>query len=166
MRLYELTAEYEALLEMAGDADVDEQTLADTMEAIEGEIEDKAEAYAKIIAELKGDAEKCKRESERLIDKKIAIEKNIERLKSNLKNAMEVTGKTKFKTDLFSFNIAKNGGMRSVILSVDKQSEAIPNEYRKHSWEADMPLIRKALESGKELEFATLLERGTHLSIK
>lgn len=42
--LYELTAEYQQLLDMARDPDVDEKALSDTMEAIGGEIEDKADS--------------------------------------------------------------------------------------------------------------------------
>ena len=41
--LYELTDEYKAVEEMLYDPEVDEQTVIDTLEAISGEIEDKAD---------------------------------------------------------------------------------------------------------------------------
>ena len=50
--LYQLTNNYETVLNMLYDEDADEQMILDTLEAIEGEIEDKADNYAKIIKEL------------------------------------------------------------------------------------------------------------------
>ena len=50
--LYQLTNDYETVLNMLYDEDADEQMILDTLEAIEGEIEDKADNYAKIIKEL------------------------------------------------------------------------------------------------------------------
>ena len=46
---------------MLYDEDIDEQMVLDTLESIEGDIEDKADGYAKIIKELLGDAEKIKK---------------------------------------------------------------------------------------------------------
>ena len=108
MTLYELTDDYLALLEMAEDPDIDEQALKDTMEGIEGALEIKAEGYAKIIRMLEGDAAVCDAESKRLRNKKQAIERNIDRMKKALQYSMVQTGKTKFKTALFSFGIQKN----------------------------------------------------------
>ena len=41
--IYELTENYEAIEALLCDEEVDEQTVLDTLEAIEGEIEDKAD---------------------------------------------------------------------------------------------------------------------------
>ena len=62
MRLYDLAEEYAVLQDMLYDPEVDEQTIQDTMEAVWGEIEDKAEGYAKIIMDMKADAEILKEE--------------------------------------------------------------------------------------------------------
>lgn len=108
MTLYELTGEYLTLLEMAEDENIDQETLMDTMEAIGGELEDKADGYAKIISQLAGDAESIKKQIERLTAMKDRIEGNITAMKKSLEAAMIATGKKKFKTQLFSFNIQKN----------------------------------------------------------
>ena len=47
--LYELTADWLALMEMAEDPDIEEDVFMDTLEGIEGEIEIKADGYAKVI---------------------------------------------------------------------------------------------------------------------
>lgn len=108
MTLYELTAEYQQLLELAEDPDVDEQTLTDTMDGLEGEIEAKADGYAKVMKQMSADAEAIKAEEQRLYNRRKSIEANVDRMKNSLKGAMLLTGKTKFKTELFSFGIQKN----------------------------------------------------------
>lgn len=157
--LYELTNEYRQLLDMMEDGEVDPYTLADTLEAIDGELEIKAENYAKIIRELDGTECMLKAEIDRLSDKKASIEKNIAAMKNALEMAMRGTGKTKFKTGLFSFNIQKNGGKRSLTLL-----STPPEEFCKPVPDNDK--IRKALESGEALSFAQLEERGESLRIR
>ena len=108
MTLYELTGQYRELLDMAECGDVDPNVLRDTLEAVGGEIEDKAENYACIIKQLEADAVALKTEEDRLAARRKSVENNVKNMKAALQNAMYATGKTKFKTNLFSFNIQKN----------------------------------------------------------
>ena len=161
-RLYELTGEYLELLDMLQNCDaIEEEVLKDTLEGIEGEIEVKADNYAKIIKELTLDAKKYEEEKKRLEINQRALENRAERLKEHLYNSMLVTGKTKFKTDLFSFGIQKNGGLQPLTIIPDVE---IPDQYLKK--EPDNTKIREALKKGEELPFAKLAERGTHLVIR
>lgn len=159
--LYQLTNNYETVLNMLYDEDVDEQMILDTLESIEGEIEDKADNYAKIIKELEAKQNARREEAKRLTDSAKVFENRVKALKSNLFNTMKQTGKTKFATDLFSFNIAKNGGKQT--LTIDGE---VPEEYTKTIVENDTDKIRQALEEGKELAFAHLEPRGESLRIK
>lgn len=159
--LYQLTNNYETVLNMLYDEDADEQMILDTLESIEGEIEDKANNYAKIIKELESKRDSRKAEAKRLLDSATVFDNRIKALKNNLYNAMKTTGKTKFATDLFSFNIARNGGKQS--LTIDGE---VPEEYTKTIIENDTDKIRQALEEGKELAFAHLEPRGESLRIR
>lgn len=132
--LYELTDEYRQLLEMMEDESVDQEVLKDTLEGLDGELEIKAENYAKVIAELGGKVDVLDREIERLKGKKEVIGNNINRIKQQLENSMIDTGKRKFKTDLFSFGIQKN----PPTVVVD-QKDKIPEEY----WIAQEPKLDK-----------------------
>ena len=125
MTLYELTGEYLSLLEMAEDEAIDQDTLMDTMEAIGGELEDKADGYAKIISQLAGDAESIKKQIERLTAMKDRIEGNITAMKKSLEAAMIATGKKKFKTQLFSFNIQKNAPSLDLL-----DEDMVPDMFR------------------------------------
>lgn len=159
--LYQLTNNYETVLNMLYDEDIDEQMILDTLEGIEGEIEDKADGYAKIIKELEVRRDARKAEAKRLTDSAKVFENRVNTLKQNLFNAMKQTGKTKFATDLFTFNIAKNGGKQPLTIDGD-----VPDEYKKIIKENDNEKIRADLEAGKELPFAHLEPRGESLRIK
>ena len=152
--LYKLTNNYETVLNMLYDEDIDEEMILDTLESIEGEIEDKADGYAKIIKELETKRNARKEEAKRLTDSAKVFENRINTLKQNLFNSMKQTGKTKFATDLFSFNIAKNGGKQALTIDGD-----VPEEYTKTIIENDTEKIRQALENGEKLPFAHLEPR-------
>lgn len=159
--LYNITNNYDQVLNMLYEDEIDEQMIFDILEAIEGEFEDKADGYAKIIAELDSKARARKEEAKRLTDGAKIFENRIKTLKGNLFNAMKETGKTKFTTNLFSFNIAKNGGKQALTIDGD-----VPEEYTKTIIENDTDKIRQALENGENLPFAHLEPRGESLRIK
>jgi len=121
--LYELKGQYLELLSMMEEG-ADEETIKDTLEGIEGEIEVKADNYARIIRQLESDANGLKTEIERMTDRKRALENHVSYLKNNLQDAMILTGKEKFKTELFSFGIQSNPA--SVVID---DPTSIPAEF-------------------------------------
>lgn len=162
--LYQLTDDYLTLLEMAEDPDIDEQALKDTMEGIEGALEDKAEGYAKVIRTLEGDAAACDAESKRLRNKKQTIENNIKRMKAALQYAMQATGKTKFKTALFSFGIQKNP---AAVVIDEGYIENIPDRFLiPQDPQIDKKAIKEALKAGEDLEGIAHLEQTESLRIR
>lgn len=164
MNLYELTSDFLQLQQMLEDPEMDSQLLEDTMAAIEGEIEWKADNYAKVIRNMEGSIEAVKKEQERLSNKKAVLEGSIKRLKDNLQNAMVATGKTKFKTDLFSFGIQKNGGSLPVI--VDVETEKLPDDLVIITEKPDLKAIAKYIEETGDVTYAHFGERGESLRIK
>lgn len=155
MTLYELTADYENLLHLAEDPDTDPQILKDTMEAIEGEIEEKADAYAMIMKELEAQELALKMETDRLTNRRLAISNNITCLKRGLEAAMRITGRTKFKTTLFSYNIQKNPA--SVV--VDVPWEQLPEDFLKYKDpDIDKTKLKKALQDGAEIDGVRLVQ--------
>lgn len=106
--LYELTGDFLSLMNMLYDEDVDEESLIDACESLELQIEDKADGYAKIIKGMDSNIAGIEAEEKRLKARKSALRNRQEWLKGNLEGTMRAMGKTKFKTDLFSFGIRKN----------------------------------------------------------
>lgn len=160
--LYELTGQYLELLEMLEEDDgTEEQVIRDTLEGIDGELEIKADNYAKIIRELSEEAKKFEVEKKRLEARQTTLENRVKILKDSLFCAMKETGKTKFKTDLFSFGIQRNGGVQPMEII---PGIPVPAEYCR--MEPDSAKIREALAAGETLPFAQLKERGEHLRIR
>lgn len=158
--LYKLNEAWQELNNMLYQDDVDKQMIRDTLEGIDGEIEDKADGYAKIIKEMELKRDARKAEAKRLTDSASVLDNRIKYLKQNLFNTMKQTGKTNFTTNLFTFRIQKNGGKRALTIDGD-----VPAEYTKTIIENDTDKIRQALEEGKELSFAHLEAQGESLRI-
>lgn len=162
--LYDLQGEYLQLLNMLEDPEIEEQIVLDTLEGIDYELEIKAEHYAKIIRELEGSVEVIKAEKKRLSDKQSKLEDNVKKLKDNLQEAMTATGKTKFKTDLFSFAIQKNGGALPVIVDVD--TAELPDDLVIITEKPDLKAIGELLKTDPDCKYAHYGERGESLRIK
>lgn len=164
MTLYQITNDYMQLMQMMEDPEMDPQLLADTMEGIEGELEVKAESYAKVMKNLEADVVGIKAEIDRLSERKKTIEANIKKMKETLQFAMETTGKTKFKTELFSFGIRKNAP--SVIMD-EPYIENVPERFLKYSEPTiNRSAIKEAIQKGEDLEGLAHLESSTSLSIR
>lgn len=123
--LYELTAEYKELLDMAEEQNLTQADIKDTLEGMDYEFEDKADGYAKVLRSLDGKEEAISSEIKRLTEMKRVVANNKKAIKQNLENAMIETGKTKFKTTLFSFGIQKNPASVRI-----KDESLVPEEYR------------------------------------
>ena len=123
--LYELTGQYKELLDMMEDPDIDPKIITDTLEGLNGEIEEKADGYAKVMRQLQAEAEAIEKEEERLNDRRDMLMSRVARMKEALMESMRATGKTKFKTTLFSFGIRKASQKRLVI----DHEETVPDKY-------------------------------------
>ena len=164
MRSYELTEQWDAVFNMMEDGETDEQVIFDTLESIEGEIEDKADNYAKMIRNLQASVDVLKAEEERLYYRRKSTENHIQRLKDNLQANLEFIGKTKFKTDLFSFSVAKNGGKQP--LSITDNLDEIPGKYLiPQPPKVNNDAVRELLKE-KTVDWAHLEPYGRHLNIR
>ena len=164
MRLYELAEPWDAVFNMMEDGETDEQVIFDTLESIEGEIEDKADNYAKMIRNLQASVDVLKAEEERLYQRRKSTENHIQRLKDNLQANLEFIGKTKFKTDLFSFSVAKNGGKQP--LSITDNLDEIPGKYLiPQPPKVNNDAVRELLKE-KTVDWAHLEPYGRHLNIR
>ena len=159
--MYELTADYMTVLNMATDGETPPDAIADTLEAIGGEIEIKAENSAVIMQELTAESEKLKNEIDRLTARKKSLETNVAAIKERIFDAMKTTGKEKFKTTLFSFSIGKNPAK----LVID-DAEKIPRKYLiPQPAKIDNAKLKEDLKAGKVCSYAHL-EQGESLKIK
>lgn len=164
MKLYELTEQYQMLQDMMYDPEVDEQTLKDTMDGIWGEIEEKADGYAKIIMSMKSDIASLQEEENRLYMRRKSLENRSKYLKDVLEANMREIGKTKFKTSLFSFNIQKNGGLQPLV--IDGLIEDIPGKFLIPQPPVPNNEAIRTLLADRQVDWAHLEPRGESLRIR
>lgn len=160
MNLYELTTTYQQLQDLIESGE-DYEGVLDT---INDEIENKADGYAKVIRNMEGQIEAFKTEEKRLAEKRKSLEHAVDRIKGNLFDSMQKTGKTKFKTELFSFAIQKNGGALPII--VDVPVDDLPDDLVIITEKPDLKAIKKLIEETGDLTYAHFGERGESLRIK
>lgn len=160
--LYDLTGNRATLLNQAEDGTIDPDVLQDTLDSIDGAIEDKAEGYVQVIKQIEADANAIDSEIKRLCDRKAVFLHNRDRIKKALKDNLEYAGIRKVKTPLFTVRIAKNGGKQPISIDQDNLQADVFKVKR----EPDMDKIRERLEAGEKVLGAELKPRGEHLLIK
>lgn len=131
-KLYELTDQYAALIAQLEDAETEEQEseILSQIDALSEDINEKAENYAKIRAnllatadELTAQAKIFKAEADRLMKKKTAKENEVKRLNNHLLCAMELAGLKQLPTSIGKFYTQRT-------VSVDVlDAWAVPAEY-------------------------------------
>ena len=140
------------------ESEYDEQVFKDTLEGLEGELEDKMEAYMRVIVQLESDAEGIKGQIDRLQKQYDACINPAKRMRQTMLQVMQELKKPKVQTEHFKLAVQKNGGLQPLKITGD-----VPAEYCK--LEPDNGKIREALAKGN-LDFAHLEERGVHLSVR
>lgn len=160
MTLYELTDDYKRLLESGLDEE-DEQCFLDTLEAVLGSIEVKADNFATVMSEFSTQSDAIDKEIKRLTERKRVLDNSVKRMKEALLKAMNAMGKKEIKTSLHTFRIQKNGGKQPLEITGD-----VPDNFKRIVYENDTDRIRAALENGELLSFAVLKERGEHVRVK
>ena len=117
----------EAILNVYHDyteGEVDEDSALEALGNLNIEFEDKADNYARLIAQVKGEIDTLKAEAKRLAEHAQSRAAFTDRLKKNLESSMIELEKTKFKTALYSYSITKNPP--SVKIS---EESLIPEEF-------------------------------------
>lgn len=150
MKLYELTANYQNLLELI-DTDAPQEVIKAALDQVGEEIDIKVENTAKVIKSIEKDVKGLKEEEDRLSARRKALENNITSLKAYIETSMRAVGKDKIKGNIFSLAIQKNAP------SVDiKNLEAIPKDYIVTKIETKNKEILAALKSGISIPGAEL----------
>jgi hypothetical protein len=168
--LLQITSEFQALDELLEEIGGDvsdprvDAIVTEWLAELETQMEAKADAYAAYIRELELRAAARREESERLLKAAKTQENTAAWLKDRLKQAMTAARLKKIEGQRYTVSVAANGGKLPLILD---DTAPVPVQFLRHPPPVpDTEAIRSALEAGRELEFARLGERGTHLRIR
>ena len=163
--LYELRGQYQFLLSLMEDPDVDPQVIEDSLESLTGDIEQKADGYAKVRLELLNQKAALKGEIERLTARVRAIDRNVDRLMESLETTMLSLEIRRMKTELFTFGIQKNPPKVVIDCEADiPEGFLIPQPAK-----VDTAAIKKSLQDADEApiwEGIAHLEQGESLRIR
>jgi uncharacterized protein YeeX (DUF496 family) len=161
--LFQLAAEHRALSDKLHDLDLDEQTIADTLEGEAGDLIEKGKNVAAVFRNLESDAKQIKEAEQQLAERRKAIEKRAEALKQYLKTNMEHAGIQKIESPWFVVSLKNNP--ESVVID---DAEKIPEDYLRvipASYAPDKALMKTAMQDGYEIPGAHL-ERGKRIEVK
>ena len=150
--LYELTQYAAQLQNLLESGDIDEQTLNDTLEAMD--IESKVENICKVIRNLEASAEAFKQEKDRLASKQKVAENGVQRLKDSLLSFMQVRNTPKVTAGLFTVSAGKTKAVEITDESKIPASFKVPQPDK-----VDKTALGKELKAGAEIEGAILVER-------
>ena len=146
--LYQITAQHKELLALAETDEDMQKAIADTMESIEGEFNDKAFSLISVSKSMGAYIPSIDSEIKRLQDRKRSIENKQKSMAEYLRLNMHETGITKIECPLFTITLCKG---RDVVEIID--ADKIPAEYL--NIKTTMTPMKKelgvALKAGEEI---------------
>lgn len=161
-KLYEISQEFNEVAKLA-DSEEMKEAVADTLEAIEAEFNDKAQALTSVMLNMDGDIKAIDNEIERLKARKSSIENRQNEMKNYLRNNMERCDISKITCPLFTINCVKG---REVAV-IDDES-AIPLDFVNVETKIKPKKndIAKALKGGEAVPGARLERTKSSIRIK
>jgi hypothetical protein len=154
--LYEIVGKLASLHNLVEAGEATAEDIADTLEALEGELEIKVGNIWRLMRTIDGDVDVLDAEIKRLNDRKKARKNVIDSLRSYVAAQMETAGVKNFKDPLYTISLTK--GRESLIVD---NSDLIPDEFVEietitHPLKAE---ILARIKSGAEVPGAHI-ERG------
>ena len=156
--LYDIKAEILRLYKMPEDEE--EQVFIDTLEAVTGELEEKAEGYGTVLRHLKKDAEFYKEEADRLIERAKRIEKRVEIIENTLKQTLIDLDMKKLSTKHFEFTVKTNPPKVDYLFPEKELINEIDPKFitEKVTKSISKTLVKEAIEAGEDVSFARLIQ--------
>lgn len=154
MNLYEIREEFLALLDAIENGEIPDEAIADTLEGMKGEFDEKIENTACYIKNLKAEADAIRAEENSLKERRQAKEHQIERLKNGMMECMSHLGIKKVEGARARVTISTRAGA-SVLISPDA---VIPEEYQRTEVKPDKVALKEALKAGVDIKGVTLVD--------
>lgn len=162
--LYEISAEYRENLAKINELDLDEQTIADTLESIGGDMTLKATNVGFVIRNMESLATQIKEAEAAMASRRKALEARAEHVREYLLRNMQACEISKIESPYFVISVRKNPP--KVVID---DPEAVPVEYWRQppipAPELDKKKLAEEMKAGVVVEGAHM-EQGESLSIR
>ena len=164
MKLYEIKDLYVRFYDMVDAGEIDDEAIADTLESIDGEFEDKADNIACLIKTFLAEADAIKNEEKTLRERRERKEKQAESLKSYLSTTMLFLGKAKVETarNVLSFRKSTSLQILDEETFMEKYPELVKVMIGKSVSKKE---VTDFIKAGQEFDGAQLTEKQ-NLQIK
>lgn len=163
-QLFLIAAEYRGMAERLADLDLDEQTIADTLEAEGGALVAKGTNVAFVVRNLEASAEAIKAAEQQMAARRKAIEARSKRLRQYLLDAMQLAGVSKIESPHFVLSVRANPPAVNVF-----DATQVPSDFMRQPEppppEIDKKRISEALKAGQDVP-GCALSQGHRLEIK
>ena len=164
LSLYDLSANYLQALDFLTDPELDLpiEAVNDTLEALGGELEDKAVNVAKFLSNMEATAEAIKAAEAEMAKRRKVLESRGQWLKNYLKGNMVACGINKIECPYFKLSIQKNPSAVNIL-----NEDTIPEQFKEAviTWKIDKSAIKDTIKKGEAVPGAELVN-GTRLVIK
>jgi len=164
LKLYELTDAYTSALDLFTDPEQSftADLIADTLESIELDFDDKVINTAKVIKSMQAEAEAIHQAIKPMMDRMKAIETRADSLKDYLLHNMQKVGKNQVKSPWLTVNV--QASQKS--LNVFDESK-VPQKFKHNvvSVVIDTATIKNIMKNGIDIAGCEVVQ-GEHLRIK
>lgn len=162
--LFVLAQDYRAAADKLADLELDDQTIADTLEGMSGELEVKATATAMVVRNMQAVAASIKDAEASMAARRKALEARADRLMAYLLANMQHAGIQKIDSPHFTVSVKANPPSVAI-----NEPGLIPEEFMRQAEPPppapDKKAIAEALKAGREVPGAHLA-RGIRLDIR
>ena len=144
---FELAAEYRQLAELLAERYDDERVIADTLESISGPLDERLENLAKMVRNIESAAAGVRQTMESLERRHAALQRAAERARRLILDLMQMAGRDKANTALFSIAVRKNPPQ----VVIDREAALPPAFFTQHAPPPPTPdkkAIAAALKAG------------------
>ena len=160
MSLYHLTAQYQQALIELSDPELPEDVVADTLEALEGELLQKGQAVAAFALNLGAEIDAIKAVEKRIGERRKSLERREDRMREYLRSNMEKAGISEIKAIDGSFTAKLGKGRPSVVID-DESLIPDDSEFVKWTRSVSKTAIGDAIKAGREIPRAHTETRPT-----
>jgi|SRR5690625_617931 len=154
--LYDIAEEIKELLDLMQSAEVDEETIQDTIEStgLKDDFKNKIDGYLYVIDDIEASNERIKKEEDRLAERRRMQEKNIRKYKKILTDTMQLLDIQKERTDRYTVWVQNN----PIKLNIEDE-QFIPKEF----YEEQKPRLNRKkltdyLKEGHEIKGTQLTQ--------
>ena len=160
MKLYEIANDYLALMQAIENDEIPEEAISDTLEAVKGELEVKADNIGCLLKNIEADINAIKAEEERLAERRKTKAKAYDRLKQYLSDALLGVGIDKVETarNVISFRKSESVEVNEDVFTkwaLENREDLITVTM---NTKANKTAIKKELKGGTEIPGAMLIQ--------